>query len=90
MVELGWTALAVPEEAGGVGMSLVTAAAVAEEVGRAAMPTPLTSTLQATYVLKPAGSPAAIEWLTKIAEGQSATLAIQGREDSLQFDSLTN
>jgi len=89
MVELGWTALAVPEEAGGVGMSLVTAVAVAEEVGRAAMPTPLTSTLQTTYVLKHAGTAAATEWLQKIAEGQSATLAIQGQEDALQWDSAT-
>ena len=35
MVGLGWTALAVPEEAGGVGMNLVTAIAVAEEIERA-------------------------------------------------------
>ena len=35
MVQLGWTALAVPEEAGGAGMNLVTAVGVMEEVGRA-------------------------------------------------------
>ncbi len=82
MIALGWTALAVPESAGGVGMSLVTATALAEEIGRASMPTPLTSTLQTTYVLKEAATPGAEEWLTKIAEGQAASLAIQARDGS--------
>jgi len=87
MVALGWTALAVPEEAGGVGMNLVTAVAVAEEVGRAAMPTPLTSTLQATFVLREAATPAANTWLRKIAEGRSAALAIYGQEGVPEQDS---
>ncbi|MEM7016750.1 MAG: acyl-CoA dehydrogenase family protein [Pseudomonadota bacterium] len=87
MAELGWTALAVPEEVGGAGMNLVTAVAVAEEIGRAAMPTPLTSTLQATFVLKEAGTDAAMNWLRKIAEGQSASLAIFGADGSLASDS---
>ncbi len=87
MVQLGWTALAVPEEAGGVGMSLVTAVAVAEEIGRGAMPTPLTSTLQATFVLREAATPSATAWLTRIVEGQRAGLAIAGSDDSLALDS---
>lgn len=87
MVGLGWTALAVPEEAGGVGMNLVTAVAVAEEVGRAAMPTPLTSTLLATFVLREAGTDAANTWLQKIAEGSAAALAIHGQDGSLEADS---
>lgn len=83
MVQLGWSSLAVPEESGGVGMSLVTAVSVAEEIGRAAMPTPLSSTLASTYVLKHAGSPAASEWLAKITDGQSAAIAIQSKEDTI-------
>jgi|TARA_B110000211_G_scaffold208152_1_gene244483 alkylation response protein AidB-like acyl-CoA dehydrogenase len=91
MVALGWTALAVPEAAGGLGMSLVTAVAVAEEIGRGAMPTPLTSTLQSTFVLRQASeqdakSQQAIEWLKKIVEGSSASLAIQGASGSLEVD----
>ena len=35
MVDLGWMSLAVPEEAGGVGMPLVAVAGLVEEVGRA-------------------------------------------------------
>lgn len=87
MVALGWTALAVPEAAGGVGMDLVTAVGLIEEVGRAAMPTPLTSTLQATFVLREAGTDAATALLGEIAEGRSATLAIHGRDGALEADS---
>lgn len=87
MVQLGWTALAVPEEAGGAGMNLVTAVGVMEEVGRAAMPTPLSSTLMATFVLREAGTAAAMRWLGRIAEGSSAALAIYGQDGSLDADS---
>jgi alkylation response protein AidB-like acyl-CoA dehydrogenase len=38
MVELGWTSLAVPESAGGLGMSVVAVAGLVEELGRAAFP----------------------------------------------------
>jgi alkylation response protein AidB-like acyl-CoA dehydrogenase len=42
MVELGWTSLAVPEEAGGMGLPWVAVAGLLEEAGRAAFPSPLT------------------------------------------------
>jgi len=87
MVQLGWTALAVPEAAGGAGMNLVTAVGVVEEIGRAAMPTPLTSTLFATFVLREANTPEAIAWLSKIAQGSSAALAIYGEDGSLDTGS---
>jgi alkylation response protein AidB-like acyl-CoA dehydrogenase len=87
MVELGWTMLAVPEEAGGVGMSLVTAVALAEEIGRAAAPTPLTATLLATYVLTAANTEEANAWLAKIVAGKSASLAIFGADGGLEADS---
>ena len=77
MADLGWSALAIPEAAGGVGMSLVTAVTIAEEIGRSAMPTPLTSTLQSTYVLSTADNPSANKRLNRIVEGQAAGLAIQ-------------
>ncbi len=73
MVELGWTALAVPESAGGLGMKTIVSVALAEELGRVAVPSPLPATLAATAVLKAAGASA---WLEKIAGGEAATLAI--------------
>lgn len=75
MVDLGWTMLAVPEAAGGIGMPVVAVAGLVEELGRAAFPCPLLSTLNSTFVLAACG-PAAEAALTDIAEGQSASLAI--------------
>jgi alkylation response protein AidB-like acyl-CoA dehydrogenase len=72
MVALGWTGLAVPEPAGGVGMKTIAVAALAEELGRVALPSPLTATLAATMVLRAADATA---WMARIAQGEGATLA---------------
>lgn len=63
MVDLGWTTLAVPESAGGAGMKMIAVATLAEEIGRAALPSPLIATLIATAVLARAKSDAAQAWL---------------------------
>ena len=81
LVELGVTALAVPEAAGGAGIATVAVAAVAEEAGRAALPSPLISTLQATFILREAG-PAAHAWLARIAGGEAATPAVTNSHGS--------
>lgn len=85
MVALGWTSLAVPEAAGGLGMPAVAVAGLVEEVGRAAFPCPLLSTLNATYVLAACGSTAAAA-LGEIAEGCTATLAVQDRHGSPELN----
>ncbi len=84
MIDLGWHMLAVPEAAGGVGMGLVAAVAVQEEIGRAACPTPLTATLQSTFVLREAGANAL---LARIAEGRSMAIAIHDEDGSLEAGS---
>lgn len=81
MGELGWTSLAVPESAGGAGMRMVAVAALAEEAGRTALPSPLIATLLATCVLREAGD-SARPWLEKIVAGQPASLAITNAEGS--------
>ncbi len=81
MVDLGWTMLAVPESAGGVGMPAVAVAGLAEELGRAAFPCPLLGTINATYVLHACGSGGTAA-LAEIAQGLSATLAVTNREGS--------
>jgi alkylation response protein AidB-like acyl-CoA dehydrogenase len=78
MVELGWTALAVPESVGGLGMPVVAVAGLVEEVGRAAFPCPLLATLNATYVLAGCGG-AGEAALAEIVEGRTASLAITNR-----------
>ena len=79
MVDLGWTGLGVPEDAGGVGMPLIAVATLAEEAGRVALVGPLTATLIATQVLRAAGATA---WLERVAAGESMTLATTGPSGS--------
>ena len=81
MVDLGWTMLAVPESAGGLGMPVVAVAGLVEELGRAAFPCPLLATLGAGYILAACGD-AADEAMEEIAAGRSATLASAGRRGS--------
>ena len=76
IVELGWTAVCVPEAAGGVGMPLVAAVALAEEAGKAAFPSPLLSTFNATFVLNACSSDAATKALGEIAGGKATSLGI--------------
>jgi alkylation response protein AidB-like acyl-CoA dehydrogenase len=76
IVELGWTGLAVPEEHGGIDAKLVGIAALVEEVGKHALPSPLVPTLCASHALRAAESAAAAPWLARIAEGATASLAI--------------
>jgi alkylation response protein AidB-like acyl-CoA dehydrogenase len=79
---LGWTATAVPERAGGLGMSVTAVAGLAEEVGRAAFPSPLIATINATYVLAACGTDTASALLERITRGTPVTLAITDRRGS--------
>jgi alkylation response protein AidB-like acyl-CoA dehydrogenase len=87
MIQLGWHAVAVPEEQGGIGMGLVAATALAEEIGRFALPTPLSTTLQACFLLRELKSAGADQLLSQIATGESVGLAIYGQQGSLNTDS---
>ena len=51
VTDLGWTALAIPEQFGGLGGSVAQLAVVAEELGRSGQPGPLVQTLAVTHVL---------------------------------------
>ncbi len=82
IVELGWTAVCVPEAAGGIGMPLVAAVALAEEAGKAAFPSPLLATFNATFVLNACKSDAATKALTEIAAGKATSLAVTNQQGS--------
>jgi alkylation response protein AidB-like acyl-CoA dehydrogenase len=86
MVELGWTGLAVPAESGGAGLGAVALAALCEEIGRVALPSPLPATLLASWVLREAGGDAAGAWLARIAAGAPAALATTGAAGSWEPD----
>ena len=79
MSDLGWSALTVPDEAGGLGLGAIELALVAEELGRALAPGPLFSTMtQFVPVLAELGSPEQlVTFLGPVAAGESSgTLAI--------------
>jgi alkylation response protein AidB-like acyl-CoA dehydrogenase len=55
MADLGWLAMPFPESAGGVGGSLIDAGLLAEELGRACLPSPYIHTVAAGLTLLEAG-----------------------------------
>ena len=58
MVALDWPALAVPEQYGGIGLSILETAVVVEELGRAVAPGPLLATVtQFAPMVREVGSP---------------------------------
>src|SRR5438045_5690618 len=68
MVELYWPALGIPEEHGGLGMGFIEVAIVAEELGRATVPSPFLATVtQFAPALRELGAGAL---LAKVAAGE--------------------
>ena len=85
IAEMGWTATVIPEEYGGLGLSYLELAVIAEELGRAVAPVPFSSSVYlATEALLLAGSEDQKEaWLPRLAAGEVigtlATSEGQGR-----------
>ena len=68
VVDLGWTGVLVPEECGGLGLGLVDAVVVQEEMGRAVFPGPyFSSAILATLAARALGLP---EQLGVLATGR--------------------
>lgn len=79
VVEMGWTALLIPEEYGGLGMGMLDLALVLQELGRAVAPVPLFTTvlLGAGAVLQAGNDDQKKKYLTGVAEGRlRGTLAL--------------
>lgn len=72
VVEMGWTATVIPEEFGGLGITYLDLAVIAEELGRACAPIPFgSSVFLATEAILQGGSQAQKEqWLPKLAAGE--------------------
>lgn len=82
MIELGWTSLTVPERAGGLETSTVGVAGLVEEAGRAAFPSPLLTTINASYLLSCCESAEADEILRRIADGKGVSLGLMDKNGS--------
>lgn len=80
IAELGWTAIAVPEDLGGIGLSLVDEAVLAEELGRHLFPGPFL----ASVVLATSAAAGHGDTVERLASGDAiGTLAWGGATGSL-------
>lgn len=85
---LGWLSIAIPENYGGVGLSLAEVVPVAEQMGRRIMALPFVPTILAAQILLDGGTKNQKHlYLPKICKGLIATLALSELNGS--FD-LTN
>ncbi len=92
MAEMGWTGLIVPENLGGLGLSMLDLAVLAEELGRAALPGPFfsSSVLAAMTLLTAGGSGIKKVWLPRLARGEVVgTVALLEDSDRLEPAGIT-
>jgi alkylation response protein AidB-like acyl-CoA dehydrogenase len=86
IAELGWPALVVPEDDGGLGLGVVELTVLQEQLGYALAPTPLLSTVSAALAVAAAGSAEQrAEWLPALAEGERRG-TVAPLYSSLEFD----
>ncbi len=77
-VELGWSGVAIPEDAGGLGLGPMELALLAEQCGRHLAPVPFWSTacLAAPLIDALMSAPARDKMLRRIVAGEAATVAL--------------
>jgi alkylation response protein AidB-like acyl-CoA dehydrogenase len=88
MVELGWTAINVPEAMGGLGMGALELAVLCEELGRVLAPVPFFSTVcLGTHILDQADDALREELLPRIAAGEIiVAVALADEHNTLRLD----
>jgi acyl-CoA dehydrogenase len=87
---LGWTAIAIPDVFGGVGLTLAEVVPVVEQMGRHLMASPFVASTLAAQALVAGGTDAQkAEWLPKLAEGVVGTLALSEAHGDWDLNNLT-
>ncbi len=90
MAALGWTAIAVPEEFGGVGLSLAEIVPVVEQMGRYMLASPLlVSTLTQQALIAGGTAQQSAYWLPKLAEGAVGSLALYEAHGDWDLNNIT-
>lgn len=90
MSELGWLSITVPEEFGGLGLSLSSVVPIMESMGRQLLASPFLATTLATQaLLSSASAEQKQKYLPKIASGLIASLALQEESGDWNLQSLT-
>ncbi len=87
---LGWTAVAIPEAHGGVGLSLSEVVPLVEQMGRNLLASPFVATTLAAQILLVGGTEdQQTEWLPKLAEGKIGTLALAEVHGDWDLNNIT-
>lgn len=90
MAALGWTAIAIPEAHGGVGLTLAETVPVVEQMGRHLMASPfVASTLAAQALIADGTQILQDQWLPKLAEGAIGTLALSESHGDWDLSNIT-
>jgi alkylation response protein AidB-like acyl-CoA dehydrogenase len=71
MVDQGWTGVELAERQGGLGLGMVEAAVLAEQVGRHVAPAPILENLLAVGALAAAGGDQAEQWVERLVSGDA-------------------
>lgn len=87
---LGWLAIAIPEEYGGVGLSMTEVVPVAEQMGRRMMNSPFfATTLAAQAILAGGDEDDKSSILPKIVKGAAATVALYERNGDWDLTNIS-
>jgi len=88
--ELGWLAVAIPENYDGVGLSMTEVVPIVEQMGRYLLNSPFITTTIAAQALIAGGTEAQkINWLPKIASGTAATIALSEKNGDWDLDNIS-
>lgn len=87
---LGWSAIAIPEAHGGVGLTLAEVVPVVEQMGRNLLASPFVATTLAAQAISSGGTDAQqTEWLPQLAEGAIGTLALSEAHGDWDLTNIT-
>ena len=89
LTDMGWFGISIPEEYGGVGLSLAEAVPVAEQIGRRLMMVPFIPTTVAAQAILAGGTQAQkVKYLPQIVEHGAATLALSEPNGSFDLNDI--
>jgi alkylation response protein AidB-like acyl-CoA dehydrogenase len=89
MAGLGWLAIVIPEEYGGLGLALGDVVPIVESMGRHLMSSPYVATILATQALVTSASEEQKQaWLPRIAEGAAVSVAITEPDGGWELDEI--
>jgi alkylation response protein AidB-like acyl-CoA dehydrogenase len=91
MVDQGWTGVELSEQQGGLGLGMVEAAVLAEQVGRHIAPAPIVENLLAVGALAAAGDLAgAAQWVDRLVSGDAAACVASQPEIPVPYASAAD